>query len=116
MTERPSTGRGPGTVVTYTLYAVCAALLVAELVIDRKAELSVEGWFGFYAVFGFAAYSGIVNAAKALRRIVRRPEDYYLPDDPQEPSTSPGQPGGQSPTGRPGGQSWAGRRGGNSAQ
>jgi hypothetical protein len=94
MTERPSTGRGPGTVVTYALYAVCAALIVAELVIDRETEFNVEGWFGFYAVFGFAAYCGIVNAAKVLRRIVRRPEDYYLPDDEQEsPSLSTGRRG-----------------------
>lgn len=92
--EGPSSGRNPGTVVTYALYATCAALLVAELVIDRVVEFSVEGWFGFYAVFGFAAYCGIVNAAKVLRRAVRRPEEYYLPDDDrEEPKSSAGRRG-----------------------
>jgi hypothetical protein len=64
--------------IVYGLYAVCAALLVAELVIDRKPEFNgVESWFGFYAVFGFLAYCFIVNAAKLLRKVVRRPENYY---------------------------------------
>ena len=64
--------------IVYALYALCAALLVAELLIDRVAEFSgIESWFGFYAVFGFVAYTFIVNAAKVLRRVVRRPENYY---------------------------------------
>ena len=29
------------------------------------------------AVFGFAAYVGLVNSAKLLRKLVMRPEDYY---------------------------------------
>lgn len=72
-----SSGPRTGTVVTYLLNAVCGALLVAELLIDRHGYFGVEGWFGFYAVFGFAAYCGIIYTAKALRRLVRRPEDYY---------------------------------------
>ncbi|HEU4542112.1 MAG TPA: hypothetical protein VFR23_13375 [Jiangellaceae bacterium] len=72
----------PANRIMYGLYALCAALLVAELVIDRKAEFGgIESWFGFYAVFGFLAYCFIVNAAKLLRRLVRRPEDYYEPGD-----------------------------------
>ncbi|MPY80204.1 MAG: hypothetical protein GEV04_17445 [Actinophytocola sp.] len=67
--------------IVYGLYAVCAALLVAELVIGRKAEFGIEAWFGFYAVLGFIAYCGIVYAAKALRRLVRRPETYYQDQD-----------------------------------
>lgn len=67
--------------IVYTLYAVCIALLVAELFVDRHGDFPIHGWFGFYAAFGFLAYCGIVNTAKLLRRLLRRPEDYYLPDE-----------------------------------
>lgn len=65
--------------IVYGLYAVCLVLLVVELVIHRKAEFEseAESWFGFYAVLGFVAYTAIVYTAKALRRLVRRSEDYY---------------------------------------
>lgn len=82
MKERPRWLDEPRNVnrIVYALYAVCLGLLVAELVIDRHAEFPVQGWFGFYAAFGFLAYCGIVNTAKILRRLLRRPEDYYLPE------------------------------------
>lgn len=67
--------------IVYALYAVCIALLLAELFVDRHANFPIHGWFGFYAAFGFLAYCGIVNAAKLLRRLLRRPEGYYLPDE-----------------------------------
>lgn len=70
--------------IVYVLYAVCLGLLVAELFVHRHADFGVQGWFGFYAAFGFLAYCGIVNAAKVLRRLLRRPEDYYLPDDDRD--------------------------------
>ena len=34
---------------------------------------------GFYAIFGFGACVLLVLAAKALRRLLMRPEDYYAP-------------------------------------
>ncbi|MEQ1438095.1 hypothetical protein AAG565_01920 [Fontimonas sp. SYSU GA230001] len=59
------------------LYALCAALLVADLFYDKQTHFAFEAWFGFFAVFGFVAYVFIVLSAKALRRLIRRPEDYY---------------------------------------
>jgi hypothetical protein len=41
-----------------------------------------ETWPGFYALFGFAACVSLVLAAKQLRKLVMRPEDYYEPEDP----------------------------------
>lgn len=64
--------------IVYGLYTACIGLVIAELLIDRHAYFGVEGWVGFYAAFGFLAYCGIVNTAKVLRRLLRRPEDYYL--------------------------------------
>ena len=44
---------------------------------NRKDEFFWEGWFGFYGFFGFIACVVLVLAAKELRRLVMRREDYY---------------------------------------
>lgn len=59
------------------LYVVCAALLLADLFYHKHSYFAFEHWFGFYAGFGFIAYVAIVMAAKLLRRVLRRSEDYY---------------------------------------
>ena len=58
-----------------------------ELVFEEEQEEAGQGgqaqghdagpWFGFFAFFGFGAYVFIVLSAKALRRLIKRPEDYY---------------------------------------
>ena len=63
--------------VIYGLCAICALSLIAELFVDRHAEYPWESWFGFYAVYGFAACTLLVVIAKELRKILRRDEDYY---------------------------------------
>ena len=60
-----------------TVWGGGIALLVAELFLHKHEELGFAAWFGFFALFGFVACVGLVLTAKALRRILRRPEDYY---------------------------------------
>ena len=36
-----------------------------------------ESIYGFHAVFGFLAYAFIVLTAKMLRKVLKRPEEYY---------------------------------------
>lgn len=43
----------------------------------RHQERDWEGLPGFYALYGFLAYTTIVYAAKLLRKGVMRDEDYY---------------------------------------
>ncbi|HZM35041.1 MAG TPA: hypothetical protein VFC18_11170 [Burkholderiales bacterium] len=52
-------------------------LALGDLVIHRHAEAGLDGDFAFYALYGFVACVLLVLAAKVLRRIVMRPEDYY---------------------------------------
>lgn len=79
----PEPGKGrleqPRTVdrIVYGLYALCAFSVLLELAVHRHETLSFAGWFGFYAWFGFVACVGLVLAARALRRALIRPEDYY---------------------------------------
>ena len=58
-------------------YAIGALLLALDAVIHRHAEHPWEGAFGFHAAYGFVACVLLVLAAKRLRRVLMRPEDYY---------------------------------------
>ena len=59
------------------IWMVCAALLGLELLIDKHVETTVEHWFGFHGFFALMACVALVLAAKLLRRVVSRPEEYY---------------------------------------
>jgi hypothetical protein len=54
-----------------------ALLVLADLVVHRHAEIGFDGWFSFYGLYGFVACIALVLAAKLLRRVVMRREDYY---------------------------------------
>ncbi len=58
-------------------WAVGLALVGLDLIVHRHAETPFDGWFGFFGVYGFVACVSLVIAAKGLRRIVMRAEDYY---------------------------------------
>jgi predicted MFS family arabinose efflux permease len=69
----------PGNVKTLlrVLVGFGALLFIADAFYHKHAHFPVEEFFGFYALFGFAAFAGIVLAGKYLRKILMRPEDYY---------------------------------------
>jgi len=59
------------------LCAVGLALALGDLVVHRHDAIGFAEWFGFYAAYGFVACVALVLTAKALRRVLKRPEDYY---------------------------------------
>ncbi len=59
------------------LIAVGVGVVLADLFYHKHGHFGFQEWFAFDAVFGFAAYVGLVNSAKLLRKLVMRPEDYY---------------------------------------
>ena len=65
------------------LLACCAVLLLADVLdmlgigYHKHVHYGIESVGGFYAIFGFAAYSLIVGAGWIWRRVVIRDEDYY---------------------------------------
>ena len=64
--------------IVYTLYGVCALLLLVDLVpYKHHLHYGFESWIGFYGIYGFVSCVGLVLAAKVLRMILMRPEDYY---------------------------------------
>ena len=60
--------------IVYTLYAVCALLLLLPV---TDNHFVFERWPGFFGFFGFIACVGLVLAAKLLRVMLKRDEDYY---------------------------------------
>ena len=65
------------TLIVRALWIACAALVVAEFFYHKHPYFSLDGSFGFYALFGFAAYCFIVFTAKGFRRLIKRDEGYY---------------------------------------
>jgi len=67
--------------VVWALVAVCLIVFGADALIHKHGYFQVEHIFGFYGLYGFIVCVGLVLAAKALRIILMRPEDYYDSDD-----------------------------------
>jgi hypothetical protein len=63
--------------IVRALYLICAVLVVADIFVPKHGPFAIEHIFGFYAWFGFLACVGLVLAAKVMRRVLMRPEDYY---------------------------------------
>ena len=67
--------------VTRSLYIACTLLILLEFILHRHVAHEWESFTAFYALFGFIACVTIVLAAKQLRKIMKRKEDYYDVDD-----------------------------------
>lgn len=63
--------------VIYALIGACALSVIAQLFIAIHAEHPWEHLFGFYAIYGFVACVLLVLAAKEMRKVLMRREDYY---------------------------------------
>lgn len=61
----------------WILYLACALLLAADLFIHRHVTHAWESLWGFYGFYGFVACVALVLLAKQLRKILKRPEDFY---------------------------------------
>ena len=69
--------------VIYALYTICGLLLAIDLLdllgvgYHKHPHFAFEGWFGFFGFFGFFLSCGLVLAAKGMRKVLERDEDYY---------------------------------------
>jgi len=58
-------------------YAICLALFAADFVYRRDITHAFESTPGFYALFGLGACVALVLAAKEMRKVLMRDEDFY---------------------------------------
>ena len=63
--------------ICYVLYAVSALLLVIDPFVHKHGPFAIEHWWGFYGIYGFIGCVFLVLAARAMRVILMRSEDYY---------------------------------------
>ena len=68
--------------VFYALIGIDVLWLAADFLYKKKAEFEAfggwaDGGIGFYPVYGFVGAFLLVLAAKQMRRVLMRPEDYY---------------------------------------
>lgn len=63
--------------VRRVLYVACALLVIADFLVHRHIVATIERVPAFYALYGFVALVGVVMAARGLRVLVKRDEDYY---------------------------------------
>ena len=63
--------------VYYSLCVLCALSVLADFFYVKHGEFRWEDWIGFHAGYGFVACVVLVLAAKQLRKVLKRPEDYY---------------------------------------
>ena len=63
------------------LYAVLALTVLAQLLFYVKGYFTVDGWFGFGAIYGFLSCLVMVLFAKGLGVFLKRPNDYYAERD-----------------------------------
>lgn len=59
------------------LWVVCGLLIAIDLVLHRHEDFAFAALFGFHGMYGFFACVALVLAAKQLRRVLMRDEDYY---------------------------------------
>ncbi len=63
--------------IIYCLFAACAFFLLIDFVLPRHGVFPFEAWPGFYAWYGLIGCIGLVLAAKLMRHVLKRREDYY---------------------------------------
>lgn len=90
MTDQPDEGQDRAywldqprniTIIVWGLVAICIILFFADAFYHKHVVFEIENLFGFYGLFGFTVYVGLVLTAKWLRNFLMRPEDYYDRDD-----------------------------------
>jgi uncharacterized membrane protein len=69
----------PGTIrwLWWGFSMVLALTVAAQLVFYVKGYFTVDGWFGFGAIYGFFSCVLMVLLAKLLGIVLKRPRQYY---------------------------------------
>jgi len=63
--------------IVWALAAVCAILVLIDFLFVKHKSDGMEALPGFFAVAGFFMFSAIIVAARMLRTVIGRPEDFY---------------------------------------
>ena len=59
------------------LAVLCFMLFVADFTYHKHGHFHIEEIPGFYGAYGFFMFTALILVAKALRLLIKRPENYY---------------------------------------
>ncbi len=63
--------------IAYPLLGILFLLFILDLFIHKHAHYHLEGFFGFYPLFGFLACGLIIIGSKLIGKFLCKEEDYY---------------------------------------
>jgi len=63
--------------IVRALIVLCVASVVADFFYHKHTHYAFQGMIGFDAIYGFVSCVLLVLAAKQLRKLLMRDEDYY---------------------------------------
>ena len=63
--------------IFWGLAVFCGLLFLADFTYEKHGHFAVENIPGFFGFYGFVMFTALILAAKLLRVLIRRPEDYY---------------------------------------
>lgn len=66
-----------GNRVFLIVVVLCALSVGADFFYHKHGIYEMEEWIGFHGFYGFVSCVALVIAAKGMRRLVKRDEDYY---------------------------------------
>lgn len=69
--------KGIGSIIFWGMAALSVILVLLDLVVVRHEKIGIANAVGFYAIWGFAAFSFVVLMGWPLARLLRRDENYY---------------------------------------
>jgi len=68
---------GSANKIFWALAVVCGLLFLADFTFEKHGYFDVENLPGFFGAYGFIMFTGLVLAAKGLRVLIKRDEDFY---------------------------------------
>lgn len=70
---------GSATKLFWGLMVACVIVFLLDFTYKKYGHFDMEYIPGFYAMFGFVMFTGLIFVAKFLRLLVKAPEDTYAP-------------------------------------
>ncbi|MDH5453942.1 MAG: hypothetical protein OEY05_00380 [Paracoccaceae bacterium] len=68
---------GSANKIFWGLAVLCGVLFLLDFTYEKHGHFDVEHLPGFFGIYGFVMFTGLILAAKTLRIFIKRPEDYY---------------------------------------
>jgi hypothetical protein len=80
--------KGIGGRLFWIVLLLAIGLIFADALVHHHPKFEIERAFGFYGLFGFAAFALVVLAGHPLGKLLRRDENYYGDEGDAPPQAS----------------------------